>query len=169
MICTHGICEGLKLSKSRLVLTMFIILMLLPMVFFTFGNSPRLTPNENHVTSASTTVVSPTERNAVPETLLSNPETTVSNPLTTAGATHSPSAGLGFCLLQPAFGISPSQVEVTSSEWTVPTSSSDPISVAVDSSGNVYFTEHLGTRLVVLCRLLTRLLSGQFQPAPASP
>ena len=67
------ICEGLELSKSKLVVIILLALLMLSVVFFTFGNSPRVTPSKDNVASATTTVVSPTERNVAPEALSSNP------------------------------------------------------------------------------------------------
>ena len=129
------------MSKSKLVVVMLLALLMLSVVFFTFGNSPRVTPSKDRVASATTTVVSPTKGNVVPEKSSASFNESISLPISTPANTNPLSAKLGFSLLAPAFAISTTQTTVSSAEWTVPTSNSGPFGVALDSSGNVYFTE----------------------------
>ena len=47
-------------------------------------------------------------------------------------------------MLKSAFAIPSTELSVTLTEWTIPTANSLPSDVAVDSFGNMWFTESAG-------------------------
>jgi len=147
-------------GRFKRVVSVFLFLvavvMLLSSGSYTFD---RMYGND-HVQSSRDSIAEVRETTVVPQVYSSGVETTVVTPVASVSDPLSTSADSSYSLpsllpnIMPAFAIPSDQITVTSTEWAVPTkppgalgTSSYPHGVAVDSSGNVYFTEKRGNKI----------------------
>lgn len=130
------------MGKIRLTIVLSVAIVLAVVLLASSLNPSWINPQNNYLES-SNLPVTPTVAAVVPEEFIANPETVSVNPVTIYSQPISADAK-SFEHMKQAFGITPDQLTVTQTEWTVPTSSGDPRGITVDSSGNVWFTERGG-------------------------
>ncbi|TLY06625.1 MAG: hypothetical protein E6K83_08095 [Thaumarchaeota archaeon] len=115
-------------------------------VLFGIGMQPSLVTQEKNV-ALNSAGIKPTVTNVIPKESVTGPQTFVVKPTTSISNSISTTAKFILPLIHSAFAITPTQNPVTSTEWTVPTASSNPLGVSVDSSGNVFFAESNGNKM----------------------
>ena len=115
-------------------------------VLFGIGMQPSLVTQEKNV-ALNSAGIKPTVTNVIPKESVTGPQTFVVKPTTSISNSISTTAKFILPLIHSAFAITPTQNPVTSTEWTVPTASGNPLGVSVDSSGNVFFAETGGNKM----------------------
>lgn len=126
------------------------VILTLVLVFNAFYPALSTVANTRyHVYSTQQDVIADSIR-VIPEEIVSVPDARLVNPVTTYSPLV-PASTTSADLLQQAFGISPDQVSLTLTEWTVPTPSSNPSELAINpSTGNVFFTERFANKIGML-------------------